>query len=289
MQVRPRSGRRSAIPGLLWALVASACDREPPGPTPEETAEQVRREIATLLDGSLAEIRARADDMDDILRPVPFMLPSERASFRQYLQAQHLARARMLGVRPANRDELDQMVSDGRLVVLADSTEHWVVRGLGGSMALVTPSARALLQLLGERFQRRLADMGLPPFRFEITSVFRTPEAQARLRERNANAAAGTSTHEFGTTVDVSYAAFTAPAELRVGSLSSSEPWLEPYLEVVARGLVERVAGRRSGELKAIFGTVLREMQDEGLVLVILEEQQPVFHLTVADDISVRP
>jgi len=286
---RSESWRRRAGLILLWSLVVSSCDRTPPGPTPEETAERVRQEVAAVLDRSFAEVRAQADEMDDILQPVPLMLPSERTALRRYLQAQHLARARALGVRPANGEELERMLADGRLVVLTDSTEHWITRGLGGSMPLVTPSARALLELLGERFHGRLAEMGLPPFRFEITSVFRTAETQARLRERNANAAAGTSTHEFGTTVDVSYAAFTAPEDIPLGMASSSEPWLAPYLELFARGLAERVAGRRSGELKAIFGAVLREMQSEGLVLVILEEQQPVFHLTVAEDVSIRP
>lgn len=35
-------------------------------------------------------------------------------------------------------------------------------------------------------------------------------------------------------------------------------------------------------ELRAILGHVLREMQDEGLVMVTYEVLQPVYHMTVA-------
>jgi hypothetical protein len=248
-------------------------------------AAEVREGVAAALDRSFERIQAYGDSLDDILQPVPFLVPAERAALRRYLQAEHLARARALSVRPADQTERERMVADGRLVILADSTEHWVLRRPGRSTALVTPSTRVLLSLLGERFQQRLVEMGLPEFRLEITSTFRTAEDQAALRTRNPNAAAGTSAHEYGTTVDVSYRAFAAPAESGL-EWAPSEPWLEPYLRAVAEGITERVAGRRSGELQTILGGVLRRMQDEGLVMVTLEEQQPVFHLTVADDLS---
>lgn len=106
----------------------------------------------------------------------------------------------------------DSLVQAGRLVQLEDSAGHWVVRE-GASPAYVVPDVRELLRILGERFHRRLAEMDLPPYRFEVTSSLRTTERQQRLREANPNAAAGVSSHEFGTTVDVSYAAFAPPAE----------------------------------------------------------------------------
>ena len=73
--------------------------------------------------------------------------------------------------------------------------------------------------MLGRRFQERLAEMRLPPYRLEITSAYRTAERQARLRRSNANAAAGVSSHEFGTTVDLSYAAFAPPAAVSMASM----------------------------------------------------------------------
>jgi hypothetical protein len=124
--------------------------------------------------------------------------------------------------------------------------------------------------------------MGLPPFRFEVTSALRTAADQAGLRRRNVNAAAGQSAHEFGTTVDLSYAAFAPPAELPTDVVPDAPPWLTPYLDTVARLALESVGGRKSLELKAILGHVLAGLQAQGRVLVTLEELQPVYHITVA-------
>jgi hypothetical protein len=148
------------------------------------------------------------------------------------------------------------------------------------------PSARALLVEIGDRFHARLATMGLPPFRLEITSVMRTPASQAALRRVNPNAALGESTHEYGTTFDIAYASFAAPAEpdidLDVGELQ----WLRPRLDGIAGSLLETLAARNSRELMAVLGGVLAELQREGLVMVTLERLQPVYHLTVARRLS---
>ena len=45
---------------------------------------------------------------------------------------------------------------------------------------------------------------------------------------------------------------------------------------------LESVSARKSRELGAVFSQVLSEAQAEGLVLVIYERQQTVYHLTVA-------
>lgn len=60
--------------------------------------------------------------------------------------------------------------------------------------------------------------------------------------------------------------------------------WLERFLIRYAQVTAERVAARRALELKAILGEVLIELQSEGAVMVTLERQQPVFHMTVARD-----
>jgi hypothetical protein len=144
------------------------------------------------------------------------------------------------------------------------------------------PDLEALLVVVSERFQARLAEMGLPAYRIEVTSALRTAERQARLRRTNANAAAGVSSHEFGTTVDVSYAAFAPPAEVPAGAVSVAHPGFTPSLERVVDLALESVSARKSRELGKIFSEVLLEAQDEGLALVIYERQQTVYHLTVA-------
>ena len=170
---------------------------------------------------------------------------------------------------------------------LEDSTEHWIVRPRT-SPAYVVPHMRTLLEVLGERFHARLADMGLPPYRIEVTSALRKSEGQNRLRGSNANAAAGANSHEFGTTVDLSYAAFAPPAELPGDILAGVPAALAPHVGRLVDLAFESVSGRKSRELGAIFSRVLREAQAEGLALVIYERQQTVYHLTLgtalADD-----
>ncbi len=242
-------------------------------------------------DGSalLATVRnamAMADSVEDLLRPVALMRPADEESLRRFSNAENVRVARRVGVHPADDAELRAALADGRLVTLEDSTEHWVLRD--GVEAHVTPATRALLVRLGESFQDRLEEMGLPRFRYEISSALRTPAQQARLRRSNPNAAAGTSAHEFGTTVDIVYEAYPAPAELpdalvaeEAGSLTVEE---RDALEVIARTFLERMAARKSRELQAILGEVMREAQSRGEVLVTLERQQPVYHITATGE-----
>ena len=113
------------------------------------------------------------------------------------------------------------------------------------------------------------------------TSALRTSERQARLGGRNPNAAAGVSSHEFGTTVDLSYAAFAPPAERPPEILARVPADLAPHVERIVDLALESVSGRKSRELGAIFSRVLLEAQSEGLALVIYERQQTVYHVTM--------
>ena len=209
------------------------------------------------------------------------MTPAEEEALRRFLNAAHLAQARALGVRVVSRAATDSLLAAGRLVQLEDSTHHWIVRG-GTSPAYVMPHLRTLLEVLGGRFQEQLAGMGLPPYRLEVTSALRTSERQEELRRSNANAAAGVSSHEFGTTVDLSYAAFAPPADPPGEILVGLPAEFAPHLERIVDLALESVSARKSRELGAIFSQVLREAQAEGLALVIYERQQTVYHLTVA-------
>lgn len=289
---RPGATRRRPVTTCAVAILLVAlygCQEAAPPPVdPAEMEARVTERAARVLDANLAGLAAVTDSLDDILQPVAFLTPGEEAALRRYLQTQQLARARTLGARPADEAALDSLVAAGRLVELPDTTRYWVVRASRRSAAVVVPSVEILLTRVGERFHARLAEMGLPPWRMEISSILRTAGDQAALRRSNPNAAAGVSTHEFGTTLDVIYSAFTAPADPMVAFDAEGAEWLDPRLRWISDVAAERVAGRRSGELKAILGRVLREMQDEGLVMVTLERQQPVFHMTVARELDQR-
>ena len=268
---------------LLFLLLLSSCGRAER--EREAAVEAVRAATVVQIERVLSETIRRADRLagsaDRILRPLPVMTPAEEEALRRFLSAQHVARARALGVRVGSSAATDSLLAAGRLVQLEDSTHHWIVRR-GTSPAYVVPHLRTLLEVLGGRFQERLAGMGLPPYRLEVTSALRTSERQERLRRSNANAAAGVSSHEFGTTVDLSYAAFAPPADPPAEILTGAPTEFAPHLERIVDLALESVSARKSRELGAIFSQVLREAQAEGLALVIYERQQTVYHLTVA-------
>lgn len=237
-------------------------------------------DLERIIEETIRRADRLADGADRILSPRPVMTPSEEDALRRYQNGVHVARARTLGPRVTSEELRDSLVAAGRLVLLEDSTEHWIVRR--GDSAYVLPDVRELLTILGARFHERLAALDLPRYRVEVTSSLRTAERQAELRENNANAAPGTSSHEFGATVDVSYAAFAPPAVHPEEIFGDVPPELRPHMERIADLAFESVSARKSRELGQIFSRVLDEAQDEGIALVLYERQQTVYHLTVA-------
>lgn len=231
----------------------------------------------------LTRIRARTDSIDAIFQPLPLLRPADEAALRRFDNDAQLAVARRLGIGASTpRSGLERLTADGRLTRLADSTDHWVVRKLDHSSPYLTRDAAAALREIAQRFQRALSRQGLPAYRIEVTSTLRSAEDQTALRRSNVNAAAGESTHQYGTTFDVAYNAFAPPAEPVAKPSLPEAAWLERHLTWVAGMLAETVAARRSRELMAILGRELIEMQSEGKIMVTLERLQPVYHVTVA-------
>ena len=277
------------VPFLILAplLVGCGVDAEPadPPPTPAEIEAAALAGFERALSEVIGRIEAIAGSADRILSPLPLMTPGDEAALRNFLNDVHVARAQSIGVRVMDETTRDALLEAGRLIQLEDSTAHWIVRPRTAP-AEVVPEVRELLAELGARFQSRLAEMGLPAYRIEVTSATRTAARQEALRRTNANAAAGVSSHEFGTTVDISYAAFAPPAELDPALFQGVPASLRPYAERIAQLALESVSARKSRELTAILAEVLREAQSEGLALVIYERQQTVFHLTVAREMA---
>ena len=274
------------FPTAVLVLVTAACAdeavRDPANVAAGIDAGELRSDVESVLDEAIARMAQLSDSIDNILQPVPLLTPGQEAALRRFDNAAQLARARSLGARPADSSELAALREAGRLIELEDSTELWAVRELDHSAPLVTPDAHALLTRIAERFQQRIMEMGLPRYRLEVTSVLRTADSQSALRQTNPNAATGTSTHEYGTTLDIAYSSFAAPRDVQVRIDTAGAPWLAPRLEWFAAASLEAAAARKSRELQAILGAVLLDLQQAGDVMVTLERQQPVYHLTVA-------
>ncbi|MEX1182712.1 MAG: DUF5715 family protein [Gemmatimonadota bacterium] len=270
-----------SLAAVLALTAAVGCGGEESGTIQQPDEAALRARVEAVVDQALLRMTERTDSIDALLLPVPLLTPAQEAALLRYGNAEHLQRALALGVRAADAGQVAALRADGRLVQLEDSTDLWVVRELEHSAPYVTPDTRALLVRIGTTFHERLADLGLPAYRLEVTSVLRTPDLQADLRRTNANAAAASS-HEYGTTLDIAYSSFAAPADIDMSFETAGAEWLEGRLERIGAAMLETAGARKSRELQAILGIVLAELQNAGDVLVRLERQQPVYHITVA-------
>jgi hypothetical protein len=246
----------------------------PPSPDYGSPWLDVQPAVATAMDAA-----------DRTLRKVPDLTRQERSILRLDVNAIQLMRAHQLGI-PQGAD-LQQMIAAGRLVQLPEATRLWVLRDMKYSQPYLVPSAAAMLIEIGQRFQARLDSLGLPRFRLEVTSGLRTADAQAALRRRNRNAAHTESAHEFGTTIDIAYRKFSPPLD---NGLGKDGPALNADARMVSDSMWMQLARYRSAELQAVLGRVLQEMRIEGKLLTRMERNQPVYHTTVAREMSLpRP
>ncbi|CAN5702622.1 hypothetical protein BH23GEM6_BH23GEM6_19010 [soil metagenome] len=278
---------------ILAASVACSASELPGGEEPEpvatnELAAESARELPSPEEWQdvLQRVEARVDSVDRLLISIPNLTGSERGALRRDVNARQTARAQALGIRRGA--DVEALEERGQLRRLADSTRYWVVRELDYSVPYVTPDTEAMLAELGERWLVELDKLGLPHYRLEITSVLRTPADQARLRRSNPNAASGASAHEFGTTVDIAYRRFAAPASGAEGVLDGVHPALEPQIRILHDSLLVETAAMRGTELQAVLGRILQEMREEGKLLVMMERQQTVYHMTVARSFPAR-
>ena len=238
--------------------------------------EQVRAEFAASLAAREADVEA-----------VDTLSVGETRQLRRSLNRAHVSTASRLGVAPVPTDSA-LAVADG-LRPLDDQSPFYTTRWRTGPL---TPDALGALDAIGERFHDRLAEAGLPPFRFVVSSAFRTAEHQDRLRGVNANAARGRSSHEYGTTFDLAYKRYQFDGDAGYGTVERPEMptalstlarlWLEAELDAEERAWGERMAVAHADRLEALLGRALIDLEDDGVLLALREVAQPCFHVTVA-------
>ena len=223
---------------------------------------------------------------------ISLLSDDEIALLRRSRNARHVELAQRLGVDPPpdTRAEADSVASNDALVRIETDSLYVVLDGQY-SVPYLTPSAAASLDSVAVRFRDRLGARGLPPFRFSVSSGWRTAEDQAALRGGNVNAAAGRSSHEYATTYDITYNPTRySPAPDALPPPPRIDPRVPPFLEDRVRaGLVrhhtealDRLAADYPSRLTAALGRALIDLEDEGVLAVVRERRQPVYHVTVA-------
>ena len=251
----------------------------------ERTAAATARYEASLtaaLDDALAQQDSAVAALSRRFEMVDDLKTAQERRLRQYFNAAHVVVARRHGVgRVEGAAEIERLVAQGRLVPIAEN-RLFRIQSLDYSVPYVTPATARLLDTLGTRFHRRLAELGLPRYRYVISSVLRTAENQAALRQINPNATYGVSSHEFGTTLDVVFHTYDYVAHPADSLATTGYAFLDRYLETSQQRAYDALGMRYWQELQGVLGRELIALQEQGRVVVLLEREQPVFHITTA-------
>ena len=140
-----------------------------------------------------------------------------------------------------------------RPIVKITSNADYSVDELTHSLPYLVPEASRLLSSIGRNFQDSLKKKGDARYRIRVTSLLRTPATVKKLRRVNINAT-DSSTHQFGTTFDISYNRFHC--------LDHSHELSQETL-------------------KNVLAEVLYDLRKEGRCLVKFEKKTGCFHVTV--------
>lgn len=163
--------------------------------------------------------------------------------------------AKKWGVSPVENNE-DAEKRKNELVYVGASPWYHVDK-LKQSAPYLVPRAAVLLQDIGRAFLDSLDIKGIPLHKIIATSVLRTKESVAKLRQRNHNATEN-SCHLYGTTFDICYNRYE----------TVQDPNGPKRRQVT------------NDTLKWVLSEVLRDMRESGRCHVKYEVKQGCFHIT---------
>lgn len=167
------------------------------------------------------------------------------SNYRQY------AYAEKLGIKPIH--DLGSAYFTSQPIEKVKSNENFAIAPLTHSLPYLVPQAHQLLNDIGKSFKDSLKRRGGSGYRIRVTSLLRTPSTVKRLRRVNPNAT-DSSTHQFGTTFDLSWTNFEKDPKAR-------------YIN--------------DADLKNLLGEVLKDKRAEGRCLVKFERKTCCYHITV--------
>ena len=193
-----------------------------------------------------------ADDVDDVL-------PADLSRYNRLGRLHDLfndsnkyqyAAGERIGIHPIS--SLGEAYFTRRPLVKIKSCRWYTVEDLTHSMPYLVPEAAQLLETIGRNFQDSLSRRNISGHKFRVTSVLRSKHSVKKLRRVNRNAT-DSSTHQLGTTFDISWSRFDHDGK-------------SPRVSDV--------------ELKHILAEVLRDLRANRRCLVKYEVKSPCFHIT---------
>ena len=227
----------------------------------------------------------------------------KEAKLRRYLLADHLDAANRFGVEPvADESAIQKLAAAQKLVVVENTPETgFYFYNVPKRFRYLTPAAASglnaiadrLQQILNEKERARLSktdsdarddsdprgaqSVAVNQVKFAVSSMLRPTGYQTQLRDRNTNASL-VSSHSQGVSFDIFYDEYFVRLPDPAPDLSAPEA-------AVQEALKQRVGYLLGASLRRQFRAALTEtllqLQDEGLVYVILEKRQRCYHVTV--------
>lgn len=161
------------------------------------------------------------------------------------------AEAEKLGIKPIH-SIADAYRTERPLVHIKDCDAYGLDK-LTHSMPYLVPEAAELLEDIGYNFIDSLARRGADGYKIKVTSLLRTPASVKKLRRVNKNAT-DSSTHQFGTTFDISWSNFVC---------------------------LDTTRTIHEGDLKNLLAEVLNDLRNQKRCMVKFERKSACFHITV--------
>ena len=164
-----------------------------------------------------------------------------------------LEMAKKIGITPATtREEAEKIIDDMDEI---KTNEFYEVEELTHSIPYLIPAAADLLEEIGKNFQDSLTNLNASLYKIKVTSVTRTVNDVKKLNKRNRNASKN-STHQYGTTFDLSWVRYTKIDEKDTLNIDKEQ-------------------------LKMVLAMVLRDLKKDERCYVKHERRQGCFHVTV--------
>lgn len=218
---------------------------------------------------------------------IPLLTDRQRGLLRRSRNATHVETAQRLGIeRVAEREDALERADEAGLVRIDQGSPYYWVADLTHSVPFVTPDAAAVLDSIGVRFQQKLAEVGLPPYKYYVSSVLRTEEDQEALRRININATRTTSSHEFGTTFDIQFRRYAYGGDPAAELWEPAYPFLKTEFAAELEAFYDEMEARYRSRLLSLLGQTIIELENEGRLITVMERRQPVFHTTVAQRLA---
>ena len=234
-----------------WDLIAEG---QSPLPTDHSYDRITDSDSDSLQTETVAEVRAESPDS-----AAPAIDPIRRSRYRDLGRLADLfndsnkyqyAAGERIGIKPIR--SIADAYFTRRPLVKIKSCQWYTLEELNYSMPYLVPEAASLLETIGRNFNDSLKRHNASGHRMRVTSVLRSPHSVKKLRRVNGNAT-DSSTHQLGTTFDISYARFDHDGKSR------------------------RVSDE---ELKLILAQVLRDLRAQNKCMIKYEIKSPCFHIT---------